>query len=507
MIVKCFSCQKTLHIDDRLVGKKGRCPACKQIINIPTLSPRKTVKQTSSATPPPIPCKTSLASNGNTFKESSERQTHTTHSLHNKILVQMSKINQATITPPLMPPQNVLAKHRTQYKQETTISSLPLFQSNENQIPYGTRSAFLCGVGIVTGALLPVLVPHIRNDILYFPNIQVLWDNPFDLPAFLLFFPLLVGIMIILWSRGIPRALPDHQKALLIMTCPLLLVIVALFSDLGFLVKEMRVGGYILLVMVGISTGIGVQKVAPEARFGRWLAGISGIVFFVFLFLPILPREIGPMPIQAPFTLLGMGSELMMVGLILLGFLVALIFVAILACLNFRFDSDRNLGRGALIIRIQLAVYVLSLVLVLVMTYVSMWDAVENRFMSRAVYSFLPFLVTIKAGLILLGLMSAFSIAAVQLYTSAPRNWFLAGRPMIGNLAVSTHQPMAHNNNHNRKGSVLHKSRETASEAALEPINIEDKLKQLKKMRDDGLIAEEEFMRTKRELLTKWTQG
>ena len=479
MIVRCHNCHRRLKIDDRLAGKKSRCPACKQIIVIPDPSSRPATSSCSPPAPPPIPQKTPPASTSNQPLISSNPK---------ETLPQLPRVQQSRIIAPPVP--------RNTQKDNECRDGRPNM--------YGIGGSFLCGLGILIGCLLPILLPGINGCELYFPNIQVLWENPLDLPVFLLSFPILIGILTILWYRGVARAFPDHQKALVVMGCVFLLAIAALLSGSDFLSKEAWIWGYILLLMLGISTGIGVQKVDPESRFGRWLAGISGLGFFIFLFLPVLQNDIGPMPIQAPFRLFGLGPKLMLAGLILLALLGALIVIALLACLTLRFNAERNPQRGALIIRFQLVVYVSALVLGLAIAYAGLWDGFENGLMSRPVYILLPFLVATKIGLILLGLMSAFSIAAVRMYVTFPKTWSAGLRKALGQVTSSTQSPSAGTvRTYDEMGQ---ESRLTCVDPPSELVDLRSKLAELQQLRDEGLVSLEEFQSAKKELLAKWTR-
>lgn len=55
MIARCPHCGKKLKINDKLAGKRGACPACKQAFTIPAVSAKLPIDQKTPQAPPPVP--------------------------------------------------------------------------------------------------------------------------------------------------------------------------------------------------------------------------------------------------------------------------------------------------------------------------------------------------------------------------------------------------------------------------------------------------------------------
>jgi hypothetical protein len=228
--------------------------------------------------------------------------------------------------------------------------------------------------------------------------------------------PLLAGVAMILLST-LTRAYALAAGMLAVYGVCLILNLACGAAGMLWGAEGPAVGGFLaLFAVIGLYTGLRVQRADPVGYFGRMMAGISGSLFLLVLVLPILPPQAGSVPLVLPFIMMFHGAATLGMGLFLLLLMGALGTVAVFGCVTFGANARRNstlakVGIPLLRITLVAAPYAIFLAGAL-----AEWSGAIGAI-----------LTSLTAGTFLIlhcGMPAALAIGAIEMYTAAT-----TGRP------------------------------------------------------------------------------
>ena len=528
MIVSCPHCGKGWRVNAKLAGKQATCAACKKAFTIPA-APTEPARTKKTPQVPPPPTGVSLtkptarpAAPADVSKPRAPAAAGPKKTVGPTVPPPLPSTPGGATRPGAIPPP---IPHAPASAALQTLGVKPglnkeFFASikSPSLVNYGQRVGFFVGIVLAVSFFLPILVPKPGWESvdykLYFPHIQGLW---WPLPGslrFLLFYPLPAGIAMILlaiYARGYIRPLG-------ILGIALLPLIVSLGSDSGFtsdaLVADSNIpaedmqGTSIPFVamfsLIGLFIGLRIQRGKPESAFGRVFAAICGGLFLLLLIIPSLPRQLGTMLIVTPFKLMEIVNPLTGIGVLML--LVALAGVAVIGCINFRYEAERNVRLASMGIQVLFVTVIavpLALAIVLVVPLIRL-DAI-----SAPMIVIMPLLNAVKFETLIWGSLGCIVVGSIDLYATLPEGWFNKVKQWSSGLQQQTTQQAPFHESANvvqQTPSISPPKRTDSDRQPDRLLELRAKLKQLQELKEEGLISNGDFEARKKVILDKLTE-
>jgi hypothetical protein len=152
------------------------------------------------------------------------------------------------------------------------------------------RSIIVIGFLLIIFFIFPTFKPvHFNTGKLVFENIELLGESDL-ITILILLYPLIAGIIVLFVGLKVNTILRPN----VILACGFLPFIMAIFRKDAFIIDWTTRGGpvkasliiFVVLLLIGVFIGL---KVASRTKHfsGRLIGGISGVLFLIFVLLPI----------------------------------------------------------------------------------------------------------------------------------------------------------------------------------------------------------------------------
>jgi hypothetical protein len=336
---------------------------------------------------------------------------------------------------------------------------------------------------LALGGLLPVVAPERRvvgsgygmgprqvetTLRVSFPNFEVLGEK--DVPGvvkFLALYPVVAGLAAVL----LVKLTWGYARAFSLIGITVLLMFILLFAldeiRLVMMSAAAWAGVLGILALVGLFVGLRVQRERPLSLFGRFLAGICGSVYLLLLLLPLLPEALGTIPLVVPFKLLGT-KETAPYGGFHLVIMLALIASAVMGCVTFAAREERNRKLGAVGSRLLFGMTIaVPVAIIIAMMF---WQSE----LSGLALVLTPLTALLKVEGVVFAPLALLAVGLIEVYATAssgaapPRAADPAARPAAG----ASEDPVA-------------------------------RLRQLKRLADEGIISADEYAAKKQQILAE----
>ena len=214
---------------------------------------------------------------------------------------------------------------------------------------YARRFGLIWGILIVVASLMPVLVPTFiwgagSSTKAVFP----LFEDVGSLGHLVLIYVLLAGVAAIALSLA-TSSYASGISLLSIGGAFLVFLLVGpseLETDLfGSLNAGKLISAATAISVLGLYTGLRIQRAAPESPFARILAGVCAILGFLLLVMPILPEN--QLFLVVPFKMMEI-KQLAADGFLMILVMAVLITAGVFGCLGFQANASRNRALGTI---------------------------------------------------------------------------------------------------------------------------------------------------------------